>query len=278
MYIESLSDQGTVKHAEDMLIFNPPFLGVLDGVSSLYTVQPKMFDDLTDGQLICKIIGIAFAKAQKFSSLEHVLKMANESVRDLLQKNENYDISRSETLPGATFSVVKINDKTIEIMQAGDALALTVLKNNKFDITKNQLLQHEAECNRIIARLMKEHDGDRKKVWEQFAPELTKLRQKHVNQTILGGYGLLNGQYELENCWSKKLFKREEVSEIFLFTDGLISFKETVNPEKLAHKIIELYREGGLHNILNNTRQVEDKEKNQSHIDYAEATALIIRF
>ena len=273
MKIEMIYDQGTAKIREDQVIWSPPFSGVADGVSELYLPSkgPILFKGKTGGQMASETLLRVIAAAKEDDELEVLLKAAN------LKIQEAQDNTKVEYLAGAVFALAKVGEDEIKISQCGDCSILWVV-NQEIGITENRVFLHDTEARRIIAELMEKHQGNREKMWREFSPVLAEMRRQHINRKTKGGYGLLNGQPKSQGFWKRITLPRAKTELLLLFTDGLIHYPESGNGQALAQKTLELFRKGGLRAILEETRKAEEKEKETSHLDHAEASAVAIEF
>ncbi len=278
MKIQILYDQGTVSIPEDGIIFQPPtFVGVVDGISGLYIPSEgsMMFGGRSGGQLATHILCLSFAQASPEESLEDVLQSATRFLAESI-KERGLNLAHSELLPSASFSIAKITEKEITILQATDSLAIWQTSDGEIGATANRFFKVESQNIRDITELMQKHGGNREKTWLEFRPILAKRRRQWVNKP--GGYALFNGQPEARDYWQKFVLPRGEVVLLLLFTDGLVPFVETLDMEFLGMRIVRYYHKEGLPAILRRTRHIEAKRKEVSHIDHAEATAIAIEF
>ena len=204
----------------------------------------------------------------------------------------------SELLPSATFAVAGIDEKKVEIFQGGDTLTVWQTKSmifrednhsdcisslesmrgkNRFiGGIQNLIFDYEKRQTSAIARLMKKHQGNRQKMWEEFRPLLVQDRRKNINASK--GFAIINGQPWFESFLQKFIIPREEMELLIIFSDGFVPFEWTRDPTVMSKRIIDLYQKGGLNLILENARQIAKKKKDSSHEDYPEATAIAIEF
>lgn len=273
--IETIFSQGTSERREDGLINNQPFFGVVDGVTAPYSPSrpPTLFEGMSGAEMVRKLILETFYAAKFSLPLKKVVLEANRKIREF-HTTQGIPLKRSDLLSGATFAFAKIG-KTIEIIQGGDCFAVWVI-NSEIGITKDQT--QLAAHHRLIPELMKKYEGNREKMWNEFYPHLCALRQRDYNQKIETGFAVLNGQPWVSECWQKIEVPSRDLELLLLFTDGLVPVKERNKEEKLAKKVIALYREKGLVGILERTRRIEEQQKESSHIDHEEATAIAIQF
>ncbi len=279
MKVKVLYDQGTACVAEDGIVFYPPcYFGVTDGVSGVYLPQegPRLFNQLTGGQLASKIISRFFGLTIPGETLEDILRRANNMLREI-SKEAKISLQESELLPSASFVVVRLDSPEVSILQGGDSLAIWQMKDGTIGGTPNKVYSYEKELLQIVAGLMKKHKGDRQKMWKEYRPTLIEKRRTNAN-TEEGGFAVLNGQPEFECFWQKFTLPRQEIRFLVLFSDGFIPFEWTGNVFGMAGEMIRLYRKGELHSILEATRVIADKKKSLTHEDYAEATAIAIEF
>ncbi len=283
MKVQVLYDQGSARILEDGIIFRPPYyFGVTDGITGVYLPDegPKLFHGMTGGQLASHAISRAFCTTSIAKSLEDVLLDANHMIYEDIAAH-GLSLQEPELLPSATFVVATtidlLNTGAVTIVQGGDSLAIWQMKDGTLGATPNKTYNYEERLLCTIAELMKKHRRDRQKMWEEFRPILIKERRANVN-TKQGGFALLNGQPEFENFWQKFILPRERMALLILFSDGFVPFEWTQQELGMAGEIVRLYRKGGLHPILEATRQIADQKKSSSHEDYPEAMAIAIEF
>jgi len=277
MRIRVLYDQGSARVPEDGIIFQTPYyLGVTDGISGIYLPHegPKLIEGRTGGQLASHVISKVFGNATPGTNLEDILREANNKIHTI-SENNGLSLQEPEYLPSATFAIASINEQKINILQGGDSLAVWEMKDGTTGGTPNQTYFFEEYLHSVIAGLMKKHRADRQKIWEEFKPVLIKKRRENIN-TSPEGFALLNGQPAFEQFWQRFEFERKRVRLLILFTDGLIPFEWTKDEKVMAKKLVDLYRKGGLHQILKITREIAEQKISSSHEDYPEATAIVI--
>ena len=276
--IETLFDQGTAKTIEDFILAVHPFYGAMDGFSAGYNKDNpplKYRESLTGGQIVPRIVQATFSNASPERSLQDVLSEANRNVA-IVHTERGLLLEQSETLGSATFAISKVGKEITTIIQGGDCFALWKTKNG-FGITRNQIFRHDLEIKEEIRRLMKKHNGDRTEMWREILPFMNQKRKERINKNK-NGYAVLNGQKKFWNCCFKTDIPTSELIYILLFSDGLVPFQRTGIKEELGEWVIKNYEDGGLNKILQETRKEEEKEKEQSHEDFAEATAIAVNF
>ena len=238
-----LYDAGTAAFSEDRIILSLPFVGVADGVSGLYLPEesPTLFNGRTGGQMAADYLAKAITSAPLGSTTEEIFNLANTFIHQEQAPYGFYGRGEIECLAGTTLALAKIDTEEIEILQCGDCMALWVTSNGKVEMTPNQVFSHEMEMRTRIVELMRKHGNDRNKMWQRL------------------------------------VLRRQDIALLLLFTDGLV-YPEESGDEDLGQRILVLYRGGGLDAILAETRRREERERDTSHIDHAEASGVAIRF
>lgn len=292
-------DQGSSEHYEDGIIISPPFFGVLDGVSGPYSPNhpPRIFNGgMSGGELVSRVVEKQFARFSRLQSFEEAVSLANRAVARKQLKNR-IPFSGGE-LAGASFAIVKVDGDWVEIIQGCDAFALWALHDGTIEMTEAQNSVTEAFLNDKTVELMREiaiergvvleeaDDGTRKEIrgemWDRFYSILVETRYRHVNNPSSGsGYGLLNGQKELQGMWFRTTLPRSEVKTLLLFTDGMVPWRgslEGLSTGEVARMVYKTYEEGGLVRLLARARKIEEGSRAMSYTDAAEATAIAIEF
>lgn len=182
----------------------------------------------------------------------------------------------SEFLPSATFAIASVDDQKIEIVQGGDTLAVWQMKDGTIGGTPNLIFDYEERQTFMIAELMIKHKGNRQKMWEEFRPHLIEDRRKNIN--AIKGFSIINGQPWFKDFLQEFTIPIETIKLLIIFSDGLVPFEWTRNPIVMSKRIIDLYQKGGLDLILETTRKIAEKNKDSSHEDYPEATAISLEF
>lgn len=275
--VETIYSQGTAEYREDAIISSWPFFGVIDGFSAPYSPShpPALFGRLTGGQMVVRIISNTFSSVSPDMPLGEIILQANRAIKKFQALKEATPQLNSGLLAGASFALIKVTDLKIDVVQGGDCFALWVYKSGKRGITQNQHFQHEMKLRGIIAGLMEEVQGDRKKMWEKFYPILCVHRKRVENRD----YAVLNGQARVKNCWQEITpVPVAGLDFLLLFTDGLIPYEESENEEGLAKKVAALYRKEGFGGVLSWTRKKEKATAEKSHIVQTEAAAIAIKF
>lgn len=277
--IEALYDQGTAKHQEDGFVVNPPFFSVVDAFSPPYvpdaSALPRHGNEASKGEITRQLILEKLYSAHPSSALGAIILRANERIA-LFQ---NPSLIRTDLLAAACFVFVKIGKETIEIIQGGDCLAVWRYNSGEYGATKNQAYPHVSANLQTITALMEKNNDDRTKMWQEFLPILSSRRLRDINNPdIESGYAVLNGQPAIARCWQRLEIPRNRLELMILFSNGLLKpYDESVYEIRMARRIIRDYEYGRLSRLLERKRQ-EEKNKQGSHIDHEEVTAVALVF
>lgn len=276
MKIQALYDPGAAMPLEDGVILQYPFYGVLDGVSGLYDPAhgPRLFNGLSGGQAVIKIISKEFAAAEISDAIEDVLIRANKKLKEFTLKERIS--SQPDLMPGAQVAFAKISDRNIEILQLGDAFATWVMRDGKIHTTQNQNYLYENAQLGMLNKLLRKYAGDRKKTWKEYLPYSAMMRRKNANKK--DGYAVFNGQARVQKLWKEFSIPMREILLLLLYTDGMVTFKESKNEQKMGETVVGAYKRGGLDALLARIRRIEESAKSARHVDRAEATAVSLLF
>lgn len=278
MKIKFLFDQGSAVLPEDGIIFQPPFYyGVVDGVSGLYLPSegPKMFDGKTGGQLASSVVSWIFTCAGKENSLSDILREATFLLQEHIERN-GLSLFEPETLPSAAFAIAHINETHVSVINGADSLAVWQKEDGTVSGTPNQMFAYEGRQIDRVAELMKKHQGNRQRMWEEFRPLLVADRRANINKE--NGYAVINGQLQFKRAAQNFTLEKKKMKLLILFTDGFIPYEWTRDRRVMAFRMIKLYEKGGLSKILELSRKIAEKKKSSSHEDFPEATAIAIEF
>ena len=265
MKIEYIYDQGSSTGMEDGAILKDGIYGLIDCFGSPYVPgqTPKI-----RGEEIKDIILRIFYNSSKKESLENVLIMANNAVAEL-HRRKGISLQDQGELGGATFVFADVSSEIIRIIQGGDCIALIKTLDNVILHTKNQAFEHEKWGHRTLFPQLLRLFGDPKTAWQAYLPFLKERRKKDFNAKI----AVLNGRLNL-GIAQKLVILRRKVKYLLLFTDGFLPFSKIA---KIKKQITQDFEEGGLRQILENTRKIQRK-RTFTHIKFPEASAIAIKF
>ena len=292
MKVSFIYDQGSSEHREDGAIVSSPFFGVLDGVSAPYSPAhpPKIFNEgVSGGELVARVVEKQFARLSKLNSLrETVIQVNRAVVRKQLRHRVPFN---GGELAGASFAIAKVDDDWVEIIQGCDAFALWVLHDGTIGMTETQNMAIETYLNRKTVDIMREvarergldleaiddvaRNEIRAEMWDRFYPILVEYRREHVNNPdSASGYGLLNGQSQLEKMWFSTTLPKNEARTLILFTDGMVPWwggLEGLSTKEVARQVYETYCEG---DVLHGCRR---GDRNRSRVPIARGDEVMMK-
>jgi len=283
---DSIYSQGTAENVEDGLIINPPFYGVIDATSAPHSSEMKeiLFWGESGGAMVRRIIQATFHNAASTMPLGEAVLRANQRIREI-QEAQGIPIVDAGRLAGASFVFLKMEGKTIQVIQGGDCLLVYRYHPAGTTFTPNYAYGHVAKNLQIIKEIMEKNGGDRKAMWVEFAPMLAKFRQQDINNpTSKTGYAMLNGQPTLQQLWKSFIIPGDKnLQTIIAFSDGFVRRYEETRPETLGHLasgLLDRYidAEISLSEILKAKRIREIRDAETSHIIHEEATALAMKW
>lgn len=275
--IESIYDSGTASILEDRLLINPPFYGVLDGVSGLYYPDkgPILFGGFSGGQRVVQIVSTIFSDASRKDSLKEILMRANDLIRKFVYEN-GIDIKSGDLLPGAEFALAKVTDNEIEVIQGGDSFAVWRTKKGKIFSTPNQNYLYETSLIKVMADILLKYKGNRNAAWNEYLPILSSMKRRMSGGANPNGCIALNGQKAIAKLWNRYILVKDDVNLLLLFTDGLVKLEETKNTQEMGERIVRTYSKAGWGGVLARIRRWESAKKSMSYIDHAEATGVAV--
>ena len=271
MTIEAIQSFPVGIHREDGFFVNLPYVGVVDAYSSPYYGKPPLVSGMTGGESIKNLVLEVFQTMTSdiIMSLEEIVM----EIVDLIKRRHQIS-SFPGTLPGASFAFGLIEKETIKIILGGDCAVLQRRKNGETSITENQFYEIEVGLRKKFAELIKECGGDKEEAWKEFCPVLEAQRKRDVNRK----YASLNGQDEVRNCWQKLEVPIAGLDFLMFFTDGLVPFGEWKDKKMLEKILASICQVKGPRSILSWVRRDEIEKKGKNHVDYSEATALLIGY
>ncbi|TSC60899.1 MAG: hypothetical protein Athens041674_951, partial [Parcubacteria group bacterium Athens0416_74] len=249
--VDHLLDKGVGKMNEDAIFIGDTKFGVFDGASSLDGYIDE--EGRTGGYLAANIAKETFAGSN--TDIVTTALEANRKIGNAMTA-KSIDISRKESTWCSTMAVVDIDatNKRFEWAQIADALILVIKK----DGTHQVLIRDDYDHDRDIMILWKEMADNR-------IDEIRLKLQNHLvelRRTANVKYGVLNGDPNAANFLRKGSESLEGVAHILLFTDGMIPPKTDPTALDDFSELVKWYLEGGLSNVRNHIREIEESDPN----------------
>lgn len=139
----AIYDQGSSSYREDGLIFAEQISGVLDGVSAPFSPQHpiRLFKGLSGGEMVSRYCELTAYECRTIFYKDLPLRQFLESLvlRIAVRLNAagltSDDLKDGGALPGATFALARLFDEKIEVVQAGDCVAVIELRNSEIVVS-----------------------------------------------------------------------------------------------------------------------------------------------
>jgi serine/threonine protein phosphatase PrpC len=243
--VESHLEQGSGRLNEDVLLIEGETFGVFDGATSLDT--NLYYDGMTGGLLAAQLSAQAFRNENK--DLHSCMEEANHSIREAFLLN-NPGTER-HLLWSTSGAVVRLRDNFFSYCQTGDCLILLLKKDGNHTLI-TPATNHD---NETLTLWKNSNVPLGAKIHDIMAEQIRKVRLQ-MNST----YGVLNGEPEAMDFICHGVESLENVSDILLFSDGLFLPSPIPNEEHDWKTFTNLYKHGGLQNIRNYIRTLEQQD------------------
>lgn len=253
---------------------------VCDGVSGPYSPSnPKLIYEggLTGGQMVKEELLNAI-KFVNFARAQSILRLANSRV--LVKHLRKGEDPEKEAVAGACTSVCEISVGIAKFIVVGDCF-VEWKDNDGFHFLTNfdwVALEFERKGDAAFEKCLKEAGGDKGKAWDLYFPYFSEKQYFRANKNLgKGGHAMLNGDFAIEECWTKKEIFLSKTEWILLGTDGLLPGAEFLlgHWETLSQELGDVYEKGGIDEIV----KWRDELSRLPHIDgYPEAAAVEIKF
>ena len=259
METQYILEKGTAKTNEDCLVIQDNIFGVFDGATSL--TGRTFHQGKTGGEIAAQTASSVFS--QNHYPLRHLACQANREIMTQMLRN-GVNISRQEDLWSTSAAVVRIQNKNLEWVQAGDAVIILVYNDGSHKVLVERE-DHDYETLTLWKDLVQDKADDKHVGLTEGNIEqgLAALRQtlnsqiKKVRSEMNITYGVLNGEPRAEEFLNQGVESLDQVMDILLFTDGLTIPGETPQKHKDYTSLVESYISLGLHGLKNMIRQKE---------------------
>ena len=259
METQYILEKGTAKTNEDCLVIQDNIFGVFDGATSL--TGRTFHQGKTGGEIAAQTAGSVFS--QNHYPLRHLACQANREIMTQMLRN-GVNISRQEDLWSTSAAVVRIQNKNLEWVQAGDAVIILVYNDGSHKVLVERE-DHDYETLTLWKDLVQDKADDKRVGLTEGNTEqgLAALRQtlnsqiKKVRSEMNITYGVLNGEPRAEEFLNQGVESLDQVMDILLFTDGLTIPGETPQKHKDYTSLVENYISLGLNGLKNMIRQKE---------------------
>lgn len=241
--VETLLEQGSGELNEDVLLESGNVYGVFDGATSLD--EKRFVGGLTGGLLAARIAADTFL--DKRPSLQQLARLANERIQ-AVQLGSGIAPHERHRLWSTSMAVIRLEDGYFDYCQTGDAVILLLLRDGGY-----RFVTPEVDIDQETLMLWQKSTND---------PALTvhalladQIRRVRLQMNV--SYGVLNGEPEALNFISYGHETLNNVSDILLFTDGLLPPREDPMKESDWSIFISLYKLGGLQSVREYVRRLQ---------------------
>lgn len=244
--MERISIKGSNEWNEDELIVNDSLAlyGVVDGSTSLIPYRGENGE--TGGKLASRLI------RQYMESLgddQRAVVRLNEAVLEANRRlreemvSSGIDISDKRQLWTAALAAIRIHDRYIEYVQAGDCMLIAVYKDGTVRVVTHDSVAHiDRETKQLWQEGIQGGMTTREELREYVIPTIQRNRLK---LNTLEGYSVVSGEPELEDLLEYGRISRIQLQGLLLITDGLFLPKEKGESASDFHELTErIMREG----------------------------------
>lgn len=255
-----------------------------DGVSGSYSPSKPPLDygdGETGGSWVARQAADIIFHAAPPCDIDFLLLDAN---RRVLHKHmELGKDPKKEAVAGACFAACQLHEPFVSLYLAGDCFALYRNRTgvhfiNDFDQAAVELEEAGkmvfGECLRLTKDSQHPH-GDIGRAHDLRFPYTCARQHFRANKNIgKGGHAILNGDPELEACWTTRAVNNIGLKWMLLGTDGLLPSSFTSDQ---FGQLAEVYEKGGLSAVV----QWHDERNLQLHIGvgkHPEASVVELKF
>lgn len=243
---------------------NTIFLCVLDGdssvrpIPSLKNVSGARFSSHTIKMLLREIVSPTF-------SVEQIMHLLNDQMRSKVCAFPEADILDASTLPGSSVTMVKLdfNKGLGELVSIGDTLAIFYYKDTSSKlITQDLLTKFDDETFTAIKNIAKKKNISNREARKDASinSQLVRRYKEAINYKDKTGYGILNGQPDAHLYFHKVTFSLDNVSGIFMGTDGVIPLIFDPENSKDQKSLLAMVKKGGLSELILYKQLLEDSD------------------
>ncbi|HNX10794.1 MAG TPA: NUDIX domain-containing protein [bacterium] len=269
-----LSDPNPAGHInEDNFLIADDLFGVFDGATGLDKYQNV--NGKTGGYLASAITKQTFLELGGVKDLRACALEANRRILAAMEK-AGIDLKRKEILWTTTAAVIKMQTDSFEWLGVADSPIVVIYDDGTFKVLHYD--DHDLPTILLFKKLVDSHSLGEIEIGslrQELMPQIISVRQK-ANMD----YGAINGDPKVEKFIKSGTESLDRVKYILIFSDGfLIPKKDPEEKEKFA-EIVSLFHEGGLKNILQQVRTLEQGDlgcqKYPRLKSYDDATAVAI--
>jgi hypothetical protein len=249
--VSHITNQGSGKMNEDVLLIESRRFAVFDGASSL--VPYVSSDGKTGGRMAADLAYDTF-RQNSDEELRATALLTNTAIRTAEQR-ARIDMRQKEALWGTTIAAVQMTPHgRMDWLTIGNSSILVVYADGSHE-TLGHEDNHDLPTLKMWQKLAAQNAVD---PWETLRSQNVKVRQD-VNKT----YGYINGEPQAERFMSVGqlvLRSANPVESVVLLSDGLLISKEDPEAPENWRLFARLLRQGGLRRILQHVRTIESDD------------------
>ncbi len=248
MQIDFIADKGT--RNEDTFVVNAKrgLFAVFDGASSLVPYRDSL--GRTGAKIAADIAHDTF-----ISSSDDLLATAlqvNQRI-DLAHRVADIDTSTPVNRFATTVAAAQFHDKTIDILQNADSLAIVEFLDGSVSVP----LGYNDQDLEIMRKWRTLADKGETNIRPLVQKDVEALRN-NSNKT----FGVLNGDQRAAEWLKTMQVERSRVRSILLITDGLLLPKPDPDAQEDWSLYISVCKKSGLKGLLDMVRKTEDSDPN----------------
>ncbi|HKK91115.1 MAG TPA: hypothetical protein VJ936_06930, partial [Desulfobacteraceae bacterium] len=246
MKCETILEKGSSSLNEDNLIVNGNLFGVFDGATSL---DKTLFEKGKTGGFLASFAARSVFKTNHFP-LVKLADGANQAIYSRMLHHD-VDLTQKENLWSTSAAVIRIQNRTLEWVQTGDAYIILIFHDNTHKVLVEQA-DHDYETLCLWkARGKNGPSGTDTRLVDQI-----RKKRAEMNRT----YGVLNGDPQAMDFLNHGRESLDQVKTVLLFTDGLSIPAEKPEKKKNFASLVTLYQHLGLAGLKNRIRQMENRD------------------
>jgi len=262
MNVQTISIRGGLEWNEDALVVmkDAGLYGVLDGATSVMPYRGTSGE--TGGYLASNFIKQYIEKIDevRFSSisLQQAVIEANAALRQEMMAT-GVDVEDKKQLWTTGIALIRINDQSIDYVQAGDCMIFAVYKNGTIrKVTHDQVAHIDEQTMKLWKGYVDQGMTSRQEIRQLVEPH---IRNNKAIMNTLEGYTTLSGQVELDELLEHGTINRIQLSSILIVTDGLFPYSED-EASRLDEYLLfaQLQESGSLQNYAEHLIKIEESD------------------
>jgi hypothetical protein len=245
MSVQVLHEQGSGRQNEDVVLRSPGLFGVFDGATSL--VEPHDTGNASGGFRAARLAASSFEQCQ--GSLVQRAEQANSAIR-AAQIASGISLDERLQLWSTSLAVVRLKGSSFEYCHTGDSMILLLYTDGS-----HVVLTPEVDVDGETLQAWKNSPASSQPIHICLAEQIAAVRLQMNTR-----YGVLNGEPAAMRFLGHGRHSLAGISDIILFTDGLMLPCETPWRPTDWRWFADLYRLGGLHKIRDQVRGLQRQD------------------